>query len=471
MPPSRVAANDRLGPGATLRYAIGSVGTGGFATLPGLVLVFYLTDTLGVAALAAGIFVTLAKVWDVVIDPVIGAWSDREFARRGTRNRLMILGGALIPVFFTLTFAVPPGLPPVASATWVFAAFLLAATAFSLFQVPYIGLPAELIGSYDGRTRLLAVRVVVLSVAILLFGAGGPALRRLGGTDEHLGYLLMGIVAGLVLGAAFIVASTTAGRRSLSAPVVTGSASGPGVSIGAQYRRAIDAMRTSRAFRLLLGAFALQALAVGLMLAGTQYVAKWVLGDTNAVEILFAAFIAPAVFLTPVWALIARRIGKTRSFTWCTVLFVVATLTIVGMAWAPGAWIYAPVALVGAAYAGMQAIPMAMLPDVISHDAAERGESRSGAFSGTWTAGETAAMALGTTILTIVLALTGYVESVGAQAVAQPQAAIVGIVVSFSIVPAILGALSFPLIARYPLTRAMVDRGVPAGVVEPGANA
>lgn len=36
-------------------YAIGSLGTGGFATLPGLVLVFYLTDTLRVAALAAGI--------------------------------------------------------------------------------------------------------------------------------------------------------------------------------------------------------------------------------------------------------------------------------------------------------------------------------------------------------------------------------------------------------------------------------
>ena len=32
------------------RYAIGSLGTGGFATLPGLVLVYYLTNTLGVVA-------------------------------------------------------------------------------------------------------------------------------------------------------------------------------------------------------------------------------------------------------------------------------------------------------------------------------------------------------------------------------------------------------------------------------------
>ncbi|MCU1635020.1 MAG: transporter, partial [Cryobacterium sp.] len=57
-------------------YAIGSLGTGGFATLPGLVLVYYLTDTLGVAALAAGLVVTLAKIWDVLIDPIIGTRSD-----------------------------------------------------------------------------------------------------------------------------------------------------------------------------------------------------------------------------------------------------------------------------------------------------------------------------------------------------------------------------------------------------------
>ena len=56
----------------TARYAIGSLGTGGFGTLPGLVLVYFLTDTLGITALAAGILVTLAKVWDVLIDPVIG---------------------------------------------------------------------------------------------------------------------------------------------------------------------------------------------------------------------------------------------------------------------------------------------------------------------------------------------------------------------------------------------------------------
>ena len=82
--------------GTIARYATGSLGTGGFATLPGLVLAYYLTDSLGVAALAAGAVITVAKVWDVVIDPVIGALTDRDLARHGTRRRLMLIGACSI---------------------------------------------------------------------------------------------------------------------------------------------------------------------------------------------------------------------------------------------------------------------------------------------------------------------------------------------------------------------------------------
>src|SRR5690606_23352582 len=156
---------------------MGSLGTGGFATLPGLVLVYYLTDTLGLGALVAGLVVTGAKVWDVLIDPIIGSRSDHSLGTTGSRRRFMVLGGALLPVFFLLTFAVPAGANALLSALWVLFAFLACATAFSLFQVPYIALPAELAPGYHDRTRLLTWRVVVLTIAILLFGAGGPLLR------------------------------------------------------------------------------------------------------------------------------------------------------------------------------------------------------------------------------------------------------------------------------------------------------
>jgi Na+/melibiose symporter-like transporter len=464
-----VAPRRELSTATMVRYAVGSIGTGGFATLPGLVLVYFLTDTLGVAAIVAGLLVTVAKVWDVIIDPVIGARSDRSLARTGSRRRFMLLGAILLPVFFIVTFAVPPGLGTVGSGIWVFLAFVLAATAFSLFQVPYIALPAELVAGYDARTRLLSARVVVLTFAILLFGAGGPALRKLGGTDAHLGYLLMAVVAAVVLGVGMVVASFSA-RSAASASGLSDSPVGEhaGGSILQNYRAGVAALRRSQPFRSLLGAFVLQALATGMMLAGAQYVATWVLHDQDAVTYLFIALIAPALLCAPLWGLFARRSGKERAFGFASVLYGLAALSLILLEWAPGPWVYVSVGVAGAAYAGMQTLPLAMLPDVISHDARTSGAGAAGTFGGVWTAGETAGIALGTTVLTIVLALTGYQVSVAGETVAQTGTAVTGIVLSFSIAPAVIIALSLLMLARYPLRRSDIE-SQPAAATEPGA--
>jgi Na+/melibiose symporter-like transporter len=207
----------------------------------------------------------------------------------------------------------------------------------------------------------------------------------------------------------------------------------------------------------------LQALATGLMLAGAQYVATWVLHSQAAVELLFVALIAPALLAAPAWGILARRLGKERTFAIASVVFGIAALSILGMAWAPGDWIYLPVGIAGIAYAGMQSLPMAMLPDVISHDertvpdAVAGGSGRAGSFSGVWTAGETVGFALGATTLSVILAVTGYVSSTGGENVEQPDAAVTGIIVSFSLVPALLIGLSLLALARYPLRRADIE--------------
>lgn len=434
-----------------VRYAIGSLGTGGFSTLPGLVLVFYLTDTLGVAALAAGILVTAAKVWDVIIDPLIGGFSDRGLAMHGSRRRLMVLGAIGLPLFFILTFAVPAGTSPLAAGMWVFVAFLLTATAFSLFQVPYIALPAELASDYDQRTRLLTWRVVVLTLAILLFGAGGPALRDAFPQDPYLGYLLMAVAAGVVIGIGMLISSFVAPTG------VTGMPEPPRISLAAHYAQGFRALRGSQPFRALLLAFLLQAIATGEMLASANYVAKHVLHSNDAVTFLFVALIGPALLVTPLWGVLARRIGKERGFLAASILFGVAALSMLMLLWMPGPWVYLPVALCGVGYAGMQSLPMAMLPDVISHDARTHGPGRAGTFGGMWTAGETTGMALGATVLSIVLAATGYLASTGTQNVTQSPLAVSGIALSFSLVPAVLIAISLVPLLRYRLRKEDVD--------------
>lgn len=423
-------------------YAAGSVGTGGFGTLPGLVLAYYLTDTLAVPALLATLVVVLPKVWDVLIDPVIGALSDSEAFTRGTRTRLMTVGAMTLPVGFVGMFAAPGWVSPLAAAGWVALCFVLATTSFSLFQVAYIALPADLTGSYHERTRLMGWRIATLALAILLVGAGGPAVRDAAGGGTA-GYLLMGAVTAVVLCVGML--GTVIGVRRHRA-VPEGPAD-PGVAAGALrgYREGLAVLRDVAAYRLLLAVFVLQAVATGVMLATAQYVATYILGQQSALTFLFVALVAPALLVMPWWTRYAARHGKPRALTWASLLFVVAALSLVALGWAPGPWLYLPVCVAGVAYAGMQLFPLAMLPDVIT----STGRARGGSMSGLWTAAETAGLAAGPGVVLALLAATGFRSSTADAVLAQPQAALTAIVVAFSVLPAVLVAVSLVVLRRY----------------------
>ena len=84
-------AEHRVGVRASAGYASGSLVTGAFTTVPGLLLLPYLTDTLGVAAGLAGALVFAAKAWTVLLNPVAGRVSDRTTTRIGPR-RPYVLG-------------------------------------------------------------------------------------------------------------------------------------------------------------------------------------------------------------------------------------------------------------------------------------------------------------------------------------------------------------------------------------------
>ncbi|WP_298890248.1 MFS transporter [uncultured Serinicoccus sp.] len=422
---------------AVLGYAAGSVGTGGFSTLPGLVLAYYLTDTLAVPALLATLVVILPKVWDVLIDPAVGARSDRDATSRAGRTRLMLAGALTLPVGFVGMFAVPDPLGPAAVGLWVLVFFVLATTSFSCFQVPYIALPADLTDAYRERTRIMAWRIAVLALAILLVGAGGPALRDAAGGGRP-GYLTMalGIALLLLFGMVTTVVTT---RAHLRRPPTAA----PGDAGG--YRAGLVAWREVAAYRVLLSVFVLQALATGVMLAAAQYVAAYTLGDQSALTLLFAALVAPALLVMPLWTRYAAARGKRNALTLASGVFAVACLGLAGMPWLAGGWIYLLVGVAGVAYAGMQLFPLAMLPDVIG--AAGRG--RGGAMSGLWTAGETAGLALGPVVVLLLLAATGFRSSTAGEQLAQPAGAQAAIVLAFSLVPAVLVALSLLVLRRY----------------------
>lgn len=410
-------------------------------------MLYYLTDNLGVAAGIAGLIVAGPKIWDVFIAPVLGALSDKTALRSGTRRPWLLLGALTLPLLFVAMFSVPESMVgTVAAALWVAVAFTIAITAFATFQVSYLTMPAEITDSYTERTQVMAWRIVFLTLSILLFGAGAPLLVTAGG-DGLAGYRLMAAVLAVLLFLAMMAAWWfTRGTR-----MWTSEVSEPTMS------ERIRAIRENRDFTILLGAFVLQALAVGCMLASAPYVAEYILGDAALTTILFVCLVAPAVLVMPLWSKVAKKYGKERGFLWASLLVLVAVLGLTALRFLPELGVYLLVALVGIGYAGIQMFPLAMLPDTLAADAAVHGKQRAGLFTGIWTAGETGGLAIGPGLVGFSLAVFGFISTTAGETVVQPDSALLGIVVAFSVVPAGLMMLSLPLVRRYSLTEARLN--------------
>ncbi|HEY2791100.1 MAG TPA: MFS transporter [Micromonosporaceae bacterium] len=418
-------------------YSLGSVATGAFGTVPGLLLLPYLTDTLGVAAGLAGVLVLLPKAWDVLINPVVGRVSDRTTTRIGARRPYLLGGGLALGVLFALMFAGPFG-TSAAAPVWVTVLFLLTATAYAIFQVPYVAMPAEM--THDGaeRTRLMTWRVAILAVAILISGAIAPAIAQ----KSIAGHRWMGVFVGALI----IAGALGAFLGTRRAPIGEVQASEP--TLRAQFAVA----RRNRPFRALLTCFVIQAAGIATMLAGVKYFADHVLdASKGGPTYLFACFVGPALLVMPLWSRAGARLGKLRAFTLASLLFAAggALLGLVALVHAPAVLAYLATAIVGCGYAGEQVFALSMLPDCIALDARRTGRRQAGVFTGLWTAGETLGLALGPGIFAVLLQISGYVSSKGDTIVAQPAGARTGIAIGFTVLPAVIVAVALLFLRPY----------------------
>ncbi|KUP95696.1 MFS transporter [Thermobifida cellulosilytica] len=440
MPAPPLPASVRLG------YGLGSIATGTYGTVPGLVLLYYLTDVLAVPAATAALVLFVPRVWDVLVDPWVGALSDRTRSSLGPRRPWLLAGALTLPVTFAAIFLAPP-LSGGWAAGYVCLLLLAAATAFSLFQVPYVAMPAEMTDDHRERSRLMSWRMALLGAAILLSGGVAPAVAQSGGGTPA-GYRLMALVVGALLLAGTL--SAFLGTR--RAPLLRlSTAAAPRTTL----RDRITAVRANRPFRVLFAAFLLQAVPAGIMLAAAQYFATYTLGSPSAVTTLFVCLVGPLVLTMPLWLRGALRHGKRAALGAAAVLFGsgAALLAATPLLGAPfDAWYaHVCVGLVGVGYAGTQLLPFAMLTDTLAADAARSGASRAGLFTGLWTAGETLAMATGSGLFALLLAATGFVSSTAGTEAAQPASALAGIVAGISVLPALLVLASIPFVRRYDL--------------------
>lgn len=451
-----------LSPRIRVGYAAGSLSTGAFSTVPGLLLLPYLTDTIGVGAALAGLLVLLPKAWDVLLNPIAGRISDRSNSTRGPRRPFLLAAGIALAVLFAAMFAHPFG-GTVPAASYVTVAFIAAATAYAFYQVPYVAMPAEITTDPAERTSLMTRRIAVLAVAILAAGAGAPAIRD--GFGGITGYRLMG----LTMGALILLGALWAYFGTARAPV------GQSRSTSTGWRDTFAAVRAAPRFARLLVVFIVQAVGIGTMLAGVDYVARIVLGSPGASSLLFAAFVGPALVFMPIWQLAAKRYSKTACYLAASLLFGLGAIGIAIAALSsdlvtaplepalvtagddpyPGgpstALVIAMVVIIGIGYAGQQVFPLSLLADLSAEAETASGSKRAGLFAGVWTAGETLGMALGPGLYGVILAIGGYLSATGTApdaAVIQPTSAIAAVAIGFTVIPAIFVLAPLPLLRR-----------------------
>ncbi|MET7946884.1 MFS transporter [Micromonospora sp. NPDC005324] len=435
------AATDATLPrGPLAGFAAGSLGMGVWVTVPGLLLLYFLTDVLAVGPWLAGLALLLPKIADVLLHPWIGHRADVEQTRRGDRRRLLLLGCAL-PVAFAALFAVPGGLTGPAAAAWVAVFFIAGNLLFAAYQVPYLSTPADLRIGYHERTRLMAFRMVVLTLGILVSGLLAPLLTG-GDAATPGGYQRMGVVLAVGMLVAMLVGVAGIARLRGSAPPSTASGHGGW--------RALRTALRDRQFRWLVAAYLAMSTTTHLVLAGVPYYAEYELRAPGLTTVLVAAFVAPALLVTPAWLVVARRVGKQRALLGAQGAFAIGSLVLAVGRPAGLPVLVAAVAVLGVAFAGMQLLPFSMLPDVI-RAASNAGATGAGTYTGVWTATEATGAALGPYAYALCLTVGGFVASTAGESPVQPDAALAAVRYGFGLLPAVAMLAALLLQRRYTL--------------------
>ena len=188
---------DRLSVRLCIGYGIGDIPVAILAASFGFLILRFMTDFLGVAASVAGLLIAFSKLYDTVADPVMGAISDRFHSRMGRRRPFLILGALLAAAALIAFFNLPQFANPTLKLIYVGGALILYTTAYTVWQVPYMAIAAEMTESYQERSRIMAYMLYGGMTGQILLGVCGPWLLSYWGSGR-VAYQRMGFVLAAV---------------------------------------------------------------------------------------------------------------------------------------------------------------------------------------------------------------------------------------------------------------------------------
>ncbi len=406
----------------------------------GVLFFRYLTDTVGIAAALAGALIAASKIYDAMINPIIGWLADRVETPMGRRRPWMLMGGVIMSLALVQGFNIPVDASPSVRMGCAALGLFLFSTGYSLFAIPWLAMPPEMSGDPQQRTTMMAWRVGFSSLGQGAGSLAGPMLLSALGMGA-LAYGRMGLVMGgmcLMAALGTVYCTRNAPQRVVEA------------SIRPPLLQQLRLMLENRPFVIMVMVkiclyfgLAINAAAMALLTRWVMHVSDYWLGIVTILSTL--ALVASQ----PLWLRLTRRVGNKTALGIAMGFHAAAQLSLafnggmVPLLLMQAVWL-------GAGGGGVFMLSQSLLPDVIDHDYRRTGLRRGGAFAGVVALLETGASAISIFIMGLILSGAGYIGGKGAVA-AQPSSAIWAIILSASVVPAIAEAIGILVLSRFRL--------------------
>jgi len=423
-------------------YGIGQTGGQILRDVPSLFLPFYLMTTLGVSPSLAGIVIFIPKFWVMICDPLMGVISDKTDTRWGRRRPFILASGLLSALSFWCLFNPPSLDSEMTRAFYVCALFALMSTAYSMFSVPHLTMAAEMTDDTKQRTTVMAWRMIGLGIGLLVSTSMAPFLIEYFGYGPD-GYTGMSWVVASII----FVTITACFFGTAKAPSRPSSSQLPPI-----HEQFILAFK-NRPFFILLSANFIQlvgqACAYSAMMFFIYYYMGMNLSDMSALMLIMVI----ALFTSqPLWVAIASKLGKKNTYYLSLALNVVTMLSWL-LVQSPddiviGYMVAASLGITGSGYALMST---SMLPDTMDYDRKITGSNREGVFAGIWSASDKVAFALAPLLTGLVLDTFGFVSTQNLEGTAQSDSAVMGIILTYTVIPAMLIASSMLILRLYKL--------------------
>lgn len=443
------AKGEKLPLKTCIAWGAGTLSVGALFNSVNVLLLSYLVDFAGLAAVLAGSLMGWSKIYDAIIDPFIGHFSDRSRSPMGRRRPFLLWGGMLLALAAVVMFNVPSSLPDSTKTIYVLLTLMLYATGYALFSVPYMAMPAEMTSNPHERSRLISFRVTAVAIASIFATFIGPVvIEEAGGGQAGHTQLSFYLAALVIFSAAVCVYGTRdAPRHYDDSPSKLGQV------------KKFQLILSNRPFVLLLVIKLFHLMALAVTQASMPFLFRRVLGLTDSMlGMYFLLFYGAMMAVQIVWVPLSRRLGKRNLFFVISLVYGLFHLT-----WyfvtpgEPVALVYGRAVFLGALAGGMLLLGQALLPDTMEWDYRVTGLRREGMLSAVYTVFEKVAFALGAAVTGIFLGLAGYIQGAGMSNVEQPESAVHAIYLLASFVPMGLLVSSLIFIAMYRLDEKMLE--------------